>query len=87
MNEDVLCQENLWFPISSLLDKWVEIAAEQACKGKQWTFPNYILVNPLDMLTVFQAFDVKANVDQTNWEIRLHFFFYAYNYIKIQTSH
>jgi hypothetical protein len=58
------------------------------CKGEQWTLLNYIVVkswslalyhNPLDMLTIFQVNDVKADVDQTNREVRLHFFVYDYN--------
>ena len=34
-------------------------------------------LNPLDVLTIIQAFGVKADVDQPNREVRLHFFSYS----------
>ena len=68
-------------------DKWWEKGGgRNQCKGEQWTLLNYILVkswnfasyhNLLDIFTIFQAFDVNADVDQTNREVRLHFFVYA----------
>ena len=63
-------------------DKWWEKwGSHNKCKGEQLTLLNYILVkswslasyhNPLDIFTIFQAFDVKADVDQTNREVRLY---------------
>ena len=36
---------------------------------------------------ILQAFDAEADADQANREVRLHFFFYAHNFIKTQTRH
>ena len=52
---------------------------------KSWGLVLYL--NPIDVLIIIQAFDVKAYVDQTYREVRLVFFFYAQNFIKTQTSH
>ena len=66
-----------------ITEKWWEKGGgHNQCKGEQWILLKYILVkswsldlyhNQFDNFTFLQAFDVKADVDQTNREVRLQF--------------
>ena len=80
----LICCTNL------ILDKWREKGGgRQQCKGEQWILLNYIIVKSwsfasyhikFDIFTIFQAFEVKADLDQKNREVST-FFFHAFQYI------
>ncbi len=44
--------------------EWWEMNLLNYILVKSWSLASYL--NPLDMLTIIQAFDANADVDQTN---------------------
>ena len=52
------------------MERWANIAQLYTSQIMKSCFSSQ---STIDVLTIIQAFDAKADVDQTNKEVRLHF--------------